>query len=126
MTLVLQRDGNPTPLGEAIQHYGRIYKSLHILHLIDDESYRREVKWIRNLQEGRQRARRADRHADYGPLNTLARGRLDLPKIGFPSRSLRARYSLVAGSWWARVIAMMCSAWLSWRSPPRLSRYWVR
>jgi len=24
------------------------------------------------------------------------------------------------------VIAMMCSAWLSWRSPPRLSRYWVR
>ncbi len=32
----------------------------------------------------------------------------------------------MAGSWCARVIAMMCSAWLSWRSPPRLSRYWVR
>jgi hypothetical protein len=28
-----------------------------------------------------QRAWRADRHADYGPLNTLARGRFDLPKI---------------------------------------------
>ena len=28
-----------------------------------------------------QRAWRADRHADHGPLNTLARGRLDLPKI---------------------------------------------
>ena len=26
----------------------------------------------------------------------------------------------------ARVIAMMCSAWLSWRSPPRLSRCCVR
>ena len=31
VTRVLQRDGNPTPLGEAIQHYGRIHKSLHIL-----------------------------------------------------------------------------------------------
>ena len=34
--------------------------------------------------------------------------------------------ALVVGSCWARVIAMMCSAWLSWRSPPRLSRCWVR
>ena len=31
VTRVLQRDGNPTPLGEAIQIYGRIFKSLHIL-----------------------------------------------------------------------------------------------
>jgi TnpA family transposase len=29
-----------------------------------------------------QRAWRADRHADSGPLDTPARGRLDLPKIG--------------------------------------------
>jgi TnpA family transposase len=28
---MLQRDGNPTQLGEAIAHYGRIFKSLHIL-----------------------------------------------------------------------------------------------
>ena len=48
------------------------------------------------------------------------------PFLVLPSASLRARYSLVAESWLARVIAMMCSAWLSWRSPPRLSRYWVR
>ena len=47
------RDGNPTPLGEAIQYYGRIDKSLHILQLIDDDSYRRDIKWMRNLQEGR-------------------------------------------------------------------------
>jgi Tn3 transposase DDE domain len=52
VTRVLQRDGNPTPLGEAIQHYGRIFKSLHILQLIDDEPYRRDVKWIRNLPRG--------------------------------------------------------------------------
>ena len=32
----------------------------------------------------------------------------------------------MAGSCCARVIAMMCSAWLSCRSPPRLSRCWVR
>ncbi len=36
-----------------MQHYGRIFKSLHILQLIDDEAYRRDIKWIRNLQEGR-------------------------------------------------------------------------
>ncbi len=58
-----------------------------------------------------------------------ARWRLRLrsaPLVVFPSACLRARYSWVAGSCWARVIAMMCSAWLSWRSPPRLSLCWVR
>jgi TnpA family transposase len=50
---MLQRDGNPTPLGEAIAAYGRIFKSLHILTYIDDETYRRDIHGIRNLQEGR-------------------------------------------------------------------------
>ncbi|MGB0094276.1 MAG: Tn3 family transposase [Solirubrobacteraceae bacterium] len=50
---MLQRDGNPTPLGEAIASYGRIFKSLHILAYIDDETYRRDIKGVRNLQEGR-------------------------------------------------------------------------
>jgi TnpA family transposase len=53
VTRVLQRDGNPTPLGEAFQMYGRIFKSLHILACLDDENYRRDIKGIRNLQEGR-------------------------------------------------------------------------
>ena len=53
MVRVLQRDGHPTPLGEAIAFYGRIFKSLHVLALLDDESYRRDIKGIRNLQEGR-------------------------------------------------------------------------
>ena len=36
------------------ERYGRIFKSLHILNYIDlDESYRRDIKGIRNLQEGR-------------------------------------------------------------------------
>jgi len=49
----LQRDGHPTPLGDAIASYGRIFKSFHVLAMIDDESYRRDIKGIRNLQEGR-------------------------------------------------------------------------
>ena len=50
---MLQRDGHPTPLGDAIAAYGRIFKSLHILAYVDDETYRRAIKAIRNLQEGR-------------------------------------------------------------------------
>jgi TnpA family transposase len=53
VTRVLQREGSPTPLGQAIQAYGRIFKSLHILACLDDEPYRRDIKGIRNLQEER-------------------------------------------------------------------------
>src|ERR1035437_6043979 len=53
MVKMLQRDGSPTPLGEAIAAYGRIFKSLHVLTYLDDEVYRRDIKGIRNLQEGR-------------------------------------------------------------------------
>jgi hypothetical protein len=28
---MIQREGNPTPLGHAIAHYGRPFKSLHVL-----------------------------------------------------------------------------------------------
>ncbi len=49
----LQRDGHPTALGEAIATYGRIFKTLHILSVIDSEPYRRGIKGMRNLQEGR-------------------------------------------------------------------------
>lgn len=50
---MLQRDGNPTQLGEAIAHYGRIFKTLHILTYAVEEPYRRDIKGIRNLQESR-------------------------------------------------------------------------
>jgi TnpA family transposase len=50
---MLQRDGHPTALGEAIATYGRVFKTLHILSIIDSEPYRRGIKGIRNLQEGR-------------------------------------------------------------------------
>ncbi|MCO5997032.1 transposase [Actinoallomurus rhizosphaericola] len=50
---MLQRDGHPTALGEAIASYGRIHKTLHICTLATEKPYRRDVKAIRNLQEGR-------------------------------------------------------------------------
>lgn len=50
---MLQRDGHATPLGDAVAAFGRIFKSLHILAFIDDEAYRRAIKGLRNLQEGR-------------------------------------------------------------------------
>ena len=67
---MLQRDGHPTALGEAIAMYGRIFKSLHILAYIDtDESYRRDIKAIRNLQEGRHALARKICHGRKGELH---------------------------------------------------------
>lgn len=51
---MLSRDGRPTPLGDAIAHYGRIAKSLRILRLADEPGYRRQIKVKANLQEGGQ------------------------------------------------------------------------
>ncbi len=66
---MLQRDGHPTALGEAIAMYGRIFKSLHILACIDtDETYRRDIKGIRNLQEGRHALARKICHGRKGEL----------------------------------------------------------
>ena len=86
---MLQRDGNPTPLGEAIQAYGRIFKSLHILAYLDDEAYRRDIKAIRNLQEGR--------HSLAGKVFHGKQGRA-LPALphrhGGPARRARPRAQL--------------------------------
>ena len=66
---MLQRGGHPTALGEALAAYGRIFKSLHILAYIDaDETYRRDIKHIRNLQEGRHDLARAICHGKKGEL----------------------------------------------------------
>jgi TnpA family transposase len=66
---MLQRDGHPTALGEAIAERGRIFKSLHILAFIDtDETYRRDIKHIRNLQEGRHDLARKICHGRKGEL----------------------------------------------------------
>lgn len=46
-------DGRLTALGEAIRDYGRVFKTLHVLTFVDDPEYRREMKVMRNLNEGR-------------------------------------------------------------------------
>ncbi|TDD44833.1 hypothetical protein E1286_25955 [Nonomuraea terrae] len=67
---MLRRDGHPTALGEAIASYGRIFKTLHILQFIDvDETYRRDIKDIRNLQESRHSLARKICHGKKGELN---------------------------------------------------------
>ena len=65
---MLQRDGHPTALGDAIATYGRIFKTLHILSTIDSEPYRRGIKGMRNLQEGRHALARKVFHGRRGEL----------------------------------------------------------
>jgi TnpA family transposase len=54
------------PRTEAIAHYGRIFKTLHILRLADDDPYRREGKAQANLTEGRHRLARRIYHGKKG------------------------------------------------------------
>lgn len=65
---MLQRDGRRTGLGDAIASYGRIFKSLHMLDYLDDETYRREIKTVRNLQEGRHALAQRVFHGKKGEL----------------------------------------------------------
>lgn len=70
---ILQRDGRATDLGEAVAHYGRIFKTLHVLTFVDDPAYRREMKAMRNLQEGRHALARHIFHGREGKLHQAYR-----------------------------------------------------
>jgi TnpA family transposase len=65
---MLQHGGNPTQLGEALAHFGRIFKTLHVLAYVDLPPYRREIKGMRNLQEGRHDLGRHVFHGRKGEL----------------------------------------------------------
>lgn len=65
---MLQRDGRPTQLGEAFGRYGRIFKTRHVLTFADDPAYRREMKAMRNLNEGRHDLARRLFHGRKGEL----------------------------------------------------------
>ena len=65
---MISRDGRPTPLGDAIAHFGRIPKTLHILRLTDEPGYRRTIKAQSNLQEGRHALARHIFHGKRGHL----------------------------------------------------------
>jgi len=66
---ILSPGGTPTQLGDALAHYGRIFKTLHVLAYVDDEPYRREIKAMRNLQEGRHDLARTVFHGKKGELH---------------------------------------------------------
>ena len=66
---MLQHGGQPTQLGEALAHFGRIFKTLHVLAYVAAEPYRREIKGMRNLQEGRHDLARHLFHGRRGELH---------------------------------------------------------
>ena len=65
---VLAPAGRSTQLGEALAHCGRIFKTMHVLAYVDDEAYRRQIKGVRNLQEGRHSLARHVFHGRRGEL----------------------------------------------------------
>ncbi|MGB0091556.1 MAG: Tn3 family transposase [Solirubrobacteraceae bacterium] len=65
---MISRDGHPTGLGEAFAHYGRIFKTLHVLQVLHDETYRRMIVSQKNLHESRHALARKIRHGDHGLL----------------------------------------------------------
>jgi hypothetical protein len=56
-------------LGEALAGYGRIFKTRHVLAFVDDEPYRRQIKGMRNLNEGRHDLARHVFHGRRGELH---------------------------------------------------------
>jgi len=50
---MMQHDRRTTGLGKAFAHYGRIFKTLHLLQFIDDVNYRRMIGNQLNIGESR-------------------------------------------------------------------------
>jgi TnpA family transposase len=50
---MMSAEGRHASLGEAFAHYGRIFKTLHVLQLLHDESYQRAINTQLNLTESR-------------------------------------------------------------------------
>jgi TnpA family transposase len=68
---MMMADGRLTGLGNAFAHYGRIFKTLHLLQVIHVEEYRRMIGAQLNIGESRhQLARRVF----FGNLGRLLRG----------------------------------------------------
>lgn len=71
---MLGRDGEPTGLGAAFAAYGRIFKTLHILHFVHDEGFRRMIGTQLNVIENRHRLAQRISFGHRGELaNTTAK-----------------------------------------------------
>ncbi len=64
----LQGGGKPTTLGRAVAEYGRIPKTIHLLNVIDDEAYRRQMLVQLNRHEARHSLARLTFHGRKGEL----------------------------------------------------------
>ncbi|MFI7454501.1 Tn3 family transposase [Nonomuraea sp. NPDC049714] len=65
---MMTADGRTTGLGHAFAHYGRIFKSMHLLHVAHLEDYRRMMGAQLNVGEGRNGLARAVFFAHHGQL----------------------------------------------------------
>lgn len=65
---MLSADGRTTGLGDAFAHYGRIFKTLHLLQFISDSGYRRMIGTQLNFQEGLHRLARKICFGNRGQL----------------------------------------------------------
>ncbi|MGN9845833.1 Tn3 family transposase [Nonomuraea sp. H19] len=68
---MLSADGRLTGLGAAFAHYGRIFKSMHLLHVAHLEDYRRMMGAQLNIGEGRNGLAR---RVFFGNLGQLRQG----------------------------------------------------
>ena len=82
---LLQGGGRPTPLGRAIAELGRAAKTLHLLHHVDSDTYRRCIGVHINRHEGRHSVARIIFHGNRGELRQPYReGQEDqLAALGF-------------------------------------------
>ncbi|GGJ23015.1 hypothetical protein GCM10010121_037470 [Streptomyces brasiliensis] len=67
---MLSHDGKPTGLGDAFAHYGRIFKTLHLLQLLSDEGCRRLIGARLNVTGA---SRRLARKIFFGQRGELRR-----------------------------------------------------
>ncbi|TQN31697.1 TnpA family transposase [Haloactinospora alba] len=74
---MLSRDGRPIGLGDAFAHYGRIFKTLHLLQFLHDESYRRMITAQLNTSEARHGLARKICHGNRGELRQRYRQGLE-------------------------------------------------
>lgn len=95
---MLARDGRPTVLGDAIAHYGRIAKTLHILRLADEPGYGRQIKVQANLQE----------------FATLSPGGSSTAAPGSSTSATRTAWRIRSGRWAWPSTRLCCSRRPTW------------
>ena len=86
---MLSRDGKPTGLGDAFAHYGRIFKTLHLLQFVSDDGYRRLIGAQLNVTEARHRIARKIFFGQRGELRQHYREGME-DQLGAPGLALNA------------------------------------